>query len=105
MGRGGGAGRRRPDRRFDACQAPENARSFLRDARTSYGFSLAYDRAYAAAHPFEADLSLGEDAKFLRSAAAPETTGGTAPSGKHLDHVVSADVWTDRCAQCVLFRA
>ncbi|KAH8062879.1 hypothetical protein JL720_13121 [Aureococcus anophagefferens] len=42
-------------RRFDASQAPENARSFLRDARTSYGFSLAYDRAYAAAHPFEAD--------------------------------------------------
>ena len=55
-------------RRFDASQAPENARSFLRDARTSYGFSLAYDRAYAAAHPFEADLSLGEDAEFLRSA-------------------------------------
>jgi len=55
-------------RRVDACQAPENARSFLRDARTSYGFSLAYDRAYAAAHPFEADLSLGEDARFLRSA-------------------------------------
>ena len=70
--------------------APQNVKYFLDRARTSYGFTLAYTKRLALDCPFDDDLSLGEDAKFLIDAAdrgaAPAYLRDAAGVVLHVQH-------------------